>query len=124
MSKNIFGEALIPCGTAPMTGYFRDGCCTTSPEDLGVHTVCAVMTREFLKFSREKGNDLSTPRPEFGFPGLNPGDRWCLCASRWMEAYHAGWAPPIIPEATHEETLKFISLQELVKYALVDRPDE
>lgn len=117
MAKNVFGEDLVLCSAAPMTGYFRNGCCETGPEDLGTHTVCAVMTEEFLLFSRSRGNDLITPRPEWAFPGLNPGDRWCLCASRWIEAYQAGVAPLIILEATHEKTLEWIPLGELVKFA-------
>jgi uncharacterized protein (DUF2237 family) len=115
--KNIFGEALITCSQKPKTGFFRDGCCSTGPHDYGTHTVCAIVTEEFLLFSRQMGNDLSTPRPEYAFPGLKPGDRWCLCASRWVEAYRAGLAPSIIPEATHERTLDFISLNELIKFA-------
>jgi len=116
MSLNVFGTELIPCSTQPMTGFYRDGCCNTDEDDVGVHTVCAIMTAEFLAFSRERGNDLSTPRPEFGFPGLHPGDRWCLCASRWREAWEAGAAPQVILEATHEATLSFIGLHELVKF--------
>jgi hypothetical protein len=115
--KNIFGETLITCGTSPMTGFYRTGCCETGPLDQATHTVCAVVTREFLEFSRNRGNDLISPRPEFGFSGLKPGDRWCLCASRWIEAYRAGVAPRIIPEATHEKTLEYISLDELIKFA-------
>ena len=87
MAKNVFGENLMLCSSSPMTGYYRNGCCETGEDDRGTHTVCAVMTEEFLTFSKNKGNDLSTPRPEWNFPGLNPGDKWCLCASRWMEAY-------------------------------------
>ncbi|EKB50735.1 DUF2237 family protein [Cecembia lonarensis] len=120
MAKNVFGENLIPCSTAPMTGYYRNGCCETGVDDLGTHTVCAVMTREFLEFSLSRGNDLITPRPEYVFPGLNPGDRWCLCASRWVEAYRAGVAPKVILEATHEKTLKHVPLEELVKFAFKD----
>jgi uncharacterized protein (DUF2237 family) len=118
MAKNVFGEDLMTCSTNPMTGYYRNGCCETGEDDLGTHTVCAVMTADFLSFSREKGNDLSTPRPEWNFPGLKPGDKWCLCASRWVEAYRAGKAPLVFLEATHEKTLDYISLEELVKYAL------
>jgi uncharacterized protein (DUF2237 family) len=103
MAKNVFGEDLIMCSEAPMTGYYRNGCCETGPEDLGTHTVCAVMTEEFLLFSRSRGNDLITPRPEWAFPGLKTGDRWCLCASRWIEAYQSGFAPLIILEATQEK---------------------
>jgi len=116
--KNVFGEALITCSTAPLTGYFRDGCCRTDESDRGTHTVCAVMTDEFLTFSRQRGNDLITPRPEWQFPGLKAGDRWCLCASRWAEAYRAGAAPLVVLEATHERTLDFVPLEELVKFAV------
>lgn len=118
MAKNVFGEELISCSTDPMTGYYRNGCCETGEDDLGTHTVCAVMTREFLDFSLSRGNDLITPRPEYVFSGLKPGDRWCLCASRWVEAYRAGLAPKIVLEATHENTLNFIALEELVKFAV------
>ncbi|RZS98054.1 DUF2237 family protein [Cecembia calidifontis] len=117
MAKNVFGENLIPCSTAPMTGFYRNGCCETGPDDLGTHTVCAVMTDEFLEFSLSRGNDLITPRPEYAFPGLKPGDKWCLCASRWMEAYQAGVAPLVVLEATHEKTLDYLPLGELVKFA-------
>jgi len=118
MAKNVFGEELISCSTDPITGYYRNGCCETGEDDLGTHTVCAVMTREFLEFSLSRGNDLITPRPEYVFSGLKPGDRWCLCASRWVEAYRAGLAPKIVLEATHENTLNFIALEELVKFAV------
>jgi uncharacterized protein (DUF2237 family) len=101
-----------------MTGFFRDGCCETGPEDVGRHVVCAQVTREFLEFSRARGNDLVTPRPEFGFPGLRPGDRWCLCALRWREAREAGVAPPVVLGATHERALDIIDLQELKAHAL------
>ncbi len=117
MAKNIFGENLIPCGTDPLTGFYRDGCCETGIDDLGTHTVCAVMNEAFLTFTKSRGNDLSSPIPAYNFPGLKPGDRWCLCASRWLEAHKAGMAPQVILEATHEKTLTFISLNELVKYA-------
>ena len=116
MNKNIFGEPLITCSTNPMTGYFRDGSCRTISEDTGTHTVCAVMTDEFLRFSASRGNDLITPAPHYQFPGLKPGDKWCLCASRWVEAYEVGLAPKIILEATHIKTLDFISLQILENY--------
>ena len=117
MANNLFGEPLIPCSTDPMTGFYREGCCETGPTDHGTHTVCAVMTEEFLAFTKARGNDLSTPIPAYQFPGLKPGDRWCLCASRWMEAYRAGVAPLIIPEATHEKTLEYIELKEILKFA-------
>ncbi len=118
--KNVFGEKLIPCSTKPMTGYYRDGCCNTGEDDPGVHTVCIITTKEFLEFSKSAGNDLSTPKPEWGFPGLVPGDRWCLCAPRWVEALKAGFPPFVVLEATHEKTLEYISLKELVKYAYVN----
>lgn len=117
MAKNVFGEELIVCSENPMTGYFRDGCCRTNEHDIGTHTVCAIVTEEFLKFSLSLGNDLITPRPEYRFPGLKAGDRWCLCVSRWIEAYQAGVAPFLILEATHEKTLNFFPLKELVQYA-------
>lgn len=105
-----------------MTGFYRDGCCQTGPEDLGRHTVCAVVTDDFLKFSQKAGNDLSTPRPEYRFPGLRAGDRWCLCAARWKEAWEAGVAPQVVLEATHEATLKLVPLSVLQEHALL--PDE
>jgi hypothetical protein len=116
--KNVLGGKLQTCSTDPMTGFFRDGCCQTGITDLGVHTVCAVMTDDFLEFSYSRGNDLSTPRPEFGFPGLKHGDKWCLCASRWQEAFEAGVAPFVDLEATHERTLDFVSLEDLKKYCV------
>jgi len=117
MSNNVFGTLLKPCGHDPLTGFYRDGCCKTGPGDIGVHTVCVVATEAFLRFSREVGNDLITPRPEFGFPGIRPGDRWCVCAARWREAWEAGQAPPVVLTATHESTLDFVPLSELVKFA-------
>jgi uncharacterized protein (DUF2237 family) len=114
---NLFGEKIELCSKSPMTGYYRTGCCETGPEDLGTHTVCAVMTEEFLKFSKSKGNDLMTPIPSYGFPGLKAGDRWCLCALRWLEAYRAGLAPLVILEATNEKTLKIIPLDILISKA-------
>jgi uncharacterized protein len=119
MANNVFGESLAVCSNKPKTGYYRNGCCETGSDDLGTHTVCSVMTEEFLRFSSQKGNDLITPRPEYAFPGLKAGDQWCLCASRWIEAYEAGVAPFVILEATHEKTLEFIPLEELVKFAQV-----
>ena len=117
-SRNVLGEPLKGCSDRPVTGFFRDGCCNTSAEDVGSHTVCALMTAEFLAFSAEAGNDLSTPMPEFGFPGLKPGDRWCLVAARWREAYQAGRAPKVVLAATHEATLHIVKLEDLKKFAL------
>lgn len=116
--KNVLGGELQPCGLDPVTGFYRDGCCNTSAEDFGRHTVCAVMTEPFLVFSSERGNDLSTPRPEFRFPGLKPGDRWCVCAGRWREAADAGVAPPVVLEATHEKALELLALADLEYHAL------
>ena len=107
---NVLGGVLQPCSVDPLTGFFRNGCCETGPQDFGMHTVCAVMTAEFLAFSKSMGNDLSTPMPEYGFAGLKPGDRWCLCAPRWKEALDAGAAPRLVLEATHEETLAIVPL--------------
>ena len=115
--RNVLGGALRACSTDPMTGFFRDGCCSTGPQDAGSHTVCAVMTEEFLTFTAERGNDLSTPRPEYGFPGLKPGDRWCLCASRWQEAADAGAAPPVALDATHEAALRVVDREALQAHA-------
>jgi uncharacterized protein len=115
---NVFGEPLEPCSLKPMTGFYRTGCCETGPEDVGVHTVCVEVTAEFLAFSRLRGNDLSTPRPEFGFPGLEAGDRWCLCAERWQEAFEAGVAPRVVLTATHEATLEIVRLADLKRYSL------
>lgn len=117
-ARNVLGEPLQTCSDKPLTGFYRDGCCNTGPEDTGVHTVCALMTAEFLEFSRLRGNDLSTPVPEFGFPGLKPGDRWCLCAARWKEALEAGMAPRVVLTATHEATLEIVPLGELKRYAV------
>ncbi|HVN00798.1 MAG TPA: DUF2237 domain-containing protein [Caulobacteraceae bacterium] len=117
-ARNVLGGELVPCSNRPLTGYFRNGCCETGPDDLGLHTVCAVMTAEFLAFSKAVGNDLSTPVPEYQFPGLKPGDRWCLCAPRWKEALDAGAAPAVVLEATHEETLAIVSLGVLKDYAV------
>ncbi len=117
-AKNVLGGALAECSFDPLTGFYRDGCCNTGPEDMGIHTVCAQMTEEFLLFSLARGNDLSTPRPESGFKGLKPGDQWCLCAGRWFEAYRAGRAPKVRLEATHEETLAIIPLDALKECAL------
>lgn len=116
-SINVLGEPLAPCSTAPMTGFFRNGCCDTGPQDHGVHTVCAVMTAEFLALSKYLGNDLSTPRPEYGFAGLKPGDRWCLCASRFLQAHAEGAAPQVHLAATHRATLQIVPLDILQLYA-------
>jgi uncharacterized protein (DUF2237 family) len=113
VAKNVVGTGLVQCGCNPMTGFFRDGFCHTESADRGRHTVCAIMTEEFLKFTRSRGNDLSTPAPQFRFPGLKPGDRWCLCVSRWKGAYNAGVAPSVILEATHERALETVKIEEL-----------
>ena len=118
MNKNIFGEPLITCSKEPLTGYFRNGCCDTDDSDYGMHTVCVVATKEFLDFSKSIGNDLSTPIPEYGFQGINPGDKWCLCSLRWKEAYENGCAPKVVLEATNEKTLDVISMDQLIKHAL------
>jgi uncharacterized protein (DUF2237 family) len=115
---NVLGRPLAPCGLVPRTGWFRDGCCRTGPHDRGLHVVCAVVTAEFLAFSRARGNDLSTPRPEFDFPGLSPGDRWCVCADRWKEAWAAGVAPGVVLEATHLNALGVLSLDQLQSAAV------
>jgi uncharacterized protein (DUF2237 family) len=117
LSLNVLGQPLKPCSLSPMTGYFRDGCCRSDPTDRGLHVVCVVLTAEFLAFSRQRGNDLSTPRPEFDFPGLHPGDRWCLCATRWLEALQAGMAPDVVLESTHLNTLGVVTLDQLRLYA-------
>jgi len=117
-SINVLGEKLEPCSTDPVTGFFRNGCCDTSATDRGSHTVCVVMTAEFLAFSKSCGNDLSTPHPEFGFDGLKPGDRWCLCAARFLEAYEAGMAPRIKLMATHKRALEIVSLDYLREHAV------
>ena len=116
--KNVLGEPLEVCSLRPRTGFSRSGSCETGPQDLGSHTVCAQVTREFLEFSRKQGNDLVTPVPAFGFPGLKPGDRWCLCAARWKEALEAGAAPRVALRATHERALEFVSLADLKPHAL------
>ena len=116
--RNVFGEPIEVCSLNPTTGFYRSGCCETGPEDVGVHTVCVEVTKEFLAFSKARGNDLSTLRPEYGFPGLNPGDRWCLCAERWQEALAAGVAPRVVLAATHEATLEIAELTDLKRHAL------
>ncbi|QKQ76261.1 DUF2237 family protein [Nostoc sp. TCL240-02] len=117
-AKNVIGGDLESCCTSPMTGFYRDGFCRTGGQDFGSHVVCAEVTIEFLEFTKSQGNDLSTPAPDFNFPGLKPGDRWCLCASRWQEAFEAGVAPPVILSATHARALEVVSLDELKKYAV------
>ena len=114
---NVVGGALLPCSRDPLTGFYRDGCCATGPEDAGSHSVCATMTAEFLVFSALAGNDLSTPRPEWGFPGLSPGDRWCVCASRWLEAYDAGCAPAVVLGATHARAAELIPIDAMIAHA-------
>ncbi|MDK3161805.1 DUF2237 domain-containing protein [Kamptonema cortianum] len=116
-ATNVYGSPLVACCYEPMTGFYRDGFCHTGPGDHGLHTVCAVMTDDFLRFSRETGNDLITPRPEFQFPGLKAGDKWCLCVTRWAEAFQAGCAPQVVLEATHISALEFVSLEELEAHA-------
>jgi uncharacterized protein len=114
---NVVGGDLQPCSTDPLTGFYRDGCCATGPEDIGGHSVCAIMTVEFLQFSALAGNDLSTPRPDWGFPGLTPGDRWCVCASRWLEAYEAGCAPRVVLASTHARSLDVVGIDALIAHA-------
>lgn len=120
-ARNVLGLPLATCGCAPMTGFYRDGRCETGPDDRGEHVVCAVMTEEFLKFSKAHGNDLSTPRPEYDFEGLKPGNRWCLCLDRWIQAYEAGFAAQVVLEATHESALRSVSLEVLTEYAVSHR---
>jgi len=117
--RNVLGGPLETCSTRPLTGFFRDGCCNTSPEDLGQHTICVRMTPEFLAFSKAAGNDLSTPAPQYRFAGLKPGDRWCLCAPRWVEAMEAGAAPAVVLEATHERALDVANLADLRYHAWI-----
>lgn len=114
---NVVGGELLECSADPLTGFYRDGCCATGPDDLGSHTVCAEMTAEFLEFSRRAGNDLSTPQPQFGFPGLHPGERWCVCAARWLEAHRAGVAPPVNLAATHQRALEVVPIELLLERA-------
>lgn len=117
-SKNALGENLEPCCTFPMTGFYRNGDCETGPRDVGTHVVCAEVTKEFLEFTRSRGNDLMSPSPHHNFPGLKPGDRWCLCVSRWKEALDAGVAPPVFLSATHEATLRYVDLKDLKEHAV------
>ncbi len=116
--QSVLGEDLIPCSTDPLTGFYRSGCCDTGPDDQGSHTVCVVLTEEFLTFSRSVGNDLSTPMPQWGFPGLKPGDRWCLCAARWREALLAGVAPAVVLEATNVACLEYVDLEDLQSHSV------
>ncbi len=117
-AKNVLGQRLKVCCSSPVTGFYRNGSCETGPQDVGVHTVCARVTDEFLAFSKSRGNDLSTPMPMYQFPGLQGGDHWCLCAARWKEALDAGIAPPVLLEATHEATLKYVPLEVLQEHSL------
>lgn len=121
--RNVLGGALEACGTDPVTGFFRDGCCSTGPEDLGSHTVCAVVTQDFLDHQQRVGNDLSTPRPEYRFPGLRPGDRWCVVAARWLQAYGDGAAAPVVLASTHQRALDIVPLEALLEHA-VDVPTD
>jgi hypothetical protein len=118
MAKNVLGTELLTCSLDPLTGFYRDGCCSTGADDHGVHVVCAVMTEEFLDFSLSQGNDLITPMPTYGFPGLKPGDQWCLCAARWAEALEADCAPPVVLEATHASVLEWVALIDLRNHAI------
>ena len=115
-ARNVFGEPIVPCSFDPLTGYFRDGCCKTNADDTGTHVVCAVMNKDFLDFSISRGNDLKTPKPEWGFPGLKPGDQWCLCAMRWVEALSAGVAPLVVLESTNYNTLDTIPFEVLERF--------
>ena len=123
VERNVLGDELEPCGTDPMTGFFRDGCCSTGPEDLGRHTICAVMTSEFLEHQRSIGNDLSTPIPAYRFPGLVPGDRWCVTALNWLRAHQDGVAAPVVLASTHERTLEVVPLDVLEQHT-IDVPDD
>ncbi len=118
LQKNVFGEPLQTCSDSPLTGFFRDGCCNTGPQDFGSHTVCVVVTAAFLEFSKQAGNDLSTPVSEYDFPGLKPGDRWCLCAARWQQAFEAGMAPKVVLSATNERALDIVALKDLKPFAI------
>lgn len=117
-AKNVLGGTLQSCSHDPVTGFYRDGCCNTGQQDRGLHMICVVLTAEFLQFSKDRGNDLSTPIPEYGFPGLNPGDQWCLCAMRWVEAYKEGKAPQLVLSATHEYMLQVVPLEVLQEHAI------
>ncbi|MEQ9461668.1 MAG: DUF2237 domain-containing protein [Phycisphaeraceae bacterium] len=118
MAKNVLGTELAECSRDPLTGFYRDGCCRTGADDVGLHTVCARVTAAFLSFSKQAGNDLSTPRPEYSFPGLKAGDRWCVCVERWKEALEAGVAPPVVLEATHMSVLEFVEMDVLEEHAV------
>ena len=118
MPRNVLGGELQPCSYDPLTGFFRDGCCNTRDDDAGTHVICVKVTAEFLSYSRKRGNDLVTPRPEYRFRGLKPGDRWCLCATRWVQANEAGVAPPVVLEATHERTLDHVPIETLQSFSL------
>lgn len=120
--KNVLGGVLKPCSFEPLTGFYRNGCCSTGAGDYGVHSVCVICSDEFLAFSKKVGNDLSTPHPAYGFPGLKAGDRWCLCAPRWQEALESGFAPLVVLESTHEATLEHVDLEDLIRFA-VDPPE-
>ena len=122
--KNVLGAPLLACSKNPLTGFFRDGCCRTDDRDLGLHTVCAVVTADFLAYSKAQGNDLSTPRPEYQFPGLKPGDSWCLCARRWQQALEAGMAPRVNLHGTHENTLRVVKLEDLLAHAVKPSTEE
>jgi uncharacterized protein len=122
-AENVMGSALQTCCTSPMTGFYRDGLCQTGPQDTGVHVVCAQLTEAFLRYTKAQGNDLSTPRPEYGFPGLKPGDKWCLCAARWREALEDGVAPPVVLKSTHKATLQYVSLADLLDNAVAEASD-
>ena len=117
-SVNVFGQSLSLCCNSPKTGFYRDGFCNTGNSDFGTHVVCAEMTQEFLEFSKSKGNDLTTPNSNYSFPGLKPGDKWCLCVLRWKEAYYAGRAPKVYLEATHDKALKYVTIEQLIEHAL------
>jgi uncharacterized protein (DUF2237 family) len=119
--KNVLGQPLEPCSFDPLTGFYRDGCCNTGPNDLGVHTVCCVVTEEFLAVSARLGNDLSTPMPQYGFPGLHPGDQWCVCAARWLQVVQAGAPCPVVLESTHEATLEVVPFETLLQYAVIPK---
>ena len=118
-SRNVLGQPLATCGSDPMTGFYRDGCCNTGPNDLGVHTVCCIVTADFLATSKRLGNDLTTPMPQFGFAGLKPGDRWCVCAARWKQALDAGAPCPVVLEATHENTLRIVPFEVLIEHSVI-----